>query len=117
MQEHTGYTPTTFVYPFGVISDAAVPIIRSLGFSATLGCANQKNTITRDPECLYGLGRFLRPPGQKMCIRDRHKGAPGCKIMVGGAVLTQEYADMIHADHYAKDAMDSVRYAHAIFGR
>lgn len=64
MQEHTGYTPTTFVYPFGAISDAAVPIIRSLGFSATLGCASQTNTITRDPECLYGLGRFLRPPGQ-----------------------------------------------------
>ena len=25
---------------------------------------DRKNTITRDPECLYGLGRFLRPPGQ-----------------------------------------------------
>lgn len=64
MQEHTGYTPTTFVYPFGAISDAAVPIVRSLGFSATLTCATRVNTITRDPECLYGLGRYLRPPGQ-----------------------------------------------------
>ena len=36
---------------------------------------------------------------------------PGCKIMVGGAVLTQEYADMIGADFYGKDAMQSVYYA------
>ena len=64
MQEHTGYTPTTFVYPFGAISDAAVPIVRSLGFSATLGCASKVNQITQNPECLYELGRFLRPPGK-----------------------------------------------------
>lgn len=40
----------------------------------------------------------------------RHK-APGCNIMVGGAVLNQEYADMIGADFYGKDAMQSVYYA------
>ena len=33
------------------------------------------------------------------------------KVMVGGAVLTQEYADKIGADFYSKDAMGSVRYA------
>ena len=33
------------------------------------------------------------------------------KVMVGGAVLTQEYADMIGADFYGKDAMQSVYYA------
>ena len=38
-----------------------------------------------------------------------------CKIMVGGAVLTQEYADMIGADFYSKDAMGSVRYANNLF--
>lgn len=36
---------------------------------------------------------------------------PDCKVMVGGAVLNQEYADMIGADFYGKDAMASVRYA------
>jgi len=36
---------------------------------------------------------------------------PGCKIMVGGAVLNQEYADMIGADFYGKDAMQAVYYA------
>lgn len=43
--------------------------------------------------------------------------APMCKIVVGGAVLTQEYADMIGADHYAKDAMETVRYAQSVFIR
>lgn len=38
-----------------------------------------------------------------------------CKVMVGGAVLTQEYADMIGADFYSPDAMGSVRYALDLF--
>ena len=38
-----------------------------------------------------------------------------CKVMVGGAVLTQEYADTIGADFYAKDAMASVSYAQSVF--
>ena len=38
-----------------------------------------------------------------------------CKVMVGGAVLTQEYADMIGADFYSKDAMGSVRYANELY--
>lgn len=39
---------------------------------------------------------------------------PECKVMVGGAVLNQEYADMIGADFYGKDAMQSVYYAQKI---
>ncbi|MBS4959513.1 MAG: homocysteine S-methyltransferase family protein [Clostridiales bacterium] len=39
---------------------------------------------------------------------------PDCKIMVGGAVLTQEYANRIHADAYCKDAMASVHYAQEV---
>lgn len=38
-----------------------------------------------------------------------------CRIMVGGAVLTESYAKKIGADHYSKDAMDSVRYAEQLF--
>ncbi|QCX34759.1 homocysteine methyltransferase [Caloramator sp. E03] len=38
-----------------------------------------------------------------------------CKVMVGGAVLTQKYADMIGADFYAKDAMEAVRIAQKVF--
>ncbi len=39
---------------------------------------------------------------------------PGIKIMVGGAVLNEEYAEQIGADFYGKDAMASVRYAKEI---
>ncbi|MBO5411027.1 MAG: homocysteine S-methyltransferase family protein [Clostridia bacterium] len=39
-----------------------------------------------------------------------------CKVMVGGAVMTEEYAAMIGADYYGTDAMASVRYAERIFG-
>ncbi|MGN0164147.1 MAG: homocysteine S-methyltransferase family protein [Candidatus Ornithomonoglobus sp.] len=37
------------------------------------------------------------------------------KVWVGGAVLTQEYADMIGADKYCKDALSSVNYANEFF--
>ena len=37
-----------------------------------------------------------------------------CKIMVGGAVLTEDYASQIGADYYAKDAMESVRICEQI---
>jgi 5-methyltetrahydrofolate--homocysteine methyltransferase len=40
--------------------------------------------------------------------------APWAKIVVGGAVLNREYADRIGADKYAKDAMETVRYAEEI---
>ena len=43
-------------------------------------------------------------------IKELREKAPWCKIMVGGAVLTQEYADMIGADFYGKDAMQTVYY-------
>jgi len=47
-------------------------------------------------------------------LRENHAS---CKVMVGGAVLTQEYADMIGADYYSKDAMGSVRYANELHDR
>lgn len=46
----------------------------------------------------------------------RLRAATDCRIMVGGAVLTEEYAKKIGADHYSRDAMESVRYAMEIFG-
>lgn len=47
-------------------------------------------------------------------IKQLRKECPWCKIIVGGAVLTQEYADMIGADFYGKDAMQSVYYAESL---
>lgn len=45
----------------------------------------------------------------------RESGFMG-KVFVGGAVLTTEYADMIGADYYSKDAKESVEIAKKIFG-
>jgi len=42
---------------------------------------------------------------------------PCVKIMVGGAVLTEDYAKEIGADYYARDAMDGVRIAELVYGR
>jgi len=42
--------------------------------------------------------------------------APDCRIMVGGAVLTESYAKKIGADFYSSDAIGSVRFAEALFG-
>lgn len=50
-------------------------------------------------------------PSMEETIRQLRKEAPWCKILVGGAVLTYEYARKIGADKYAKDAMEAVRYA------
>lgn len=41
---------------------------------------------------------------------------PDTKVVVGGAVMTQEYADKIGADAYSKDAMQTVRYCDEVFG-
>lgn len=44
-----------------------------------------------------------------------HEQLPGVAVMVGGAVITQEFADQIGADFYAKDAAASTRVASAFF--
>ena len=50
-------------------------------------------------------------PAMEETIKILREKAPWAKVVVGGAVLTQEYADSIGADFYAKDAMATVRYA------
>ena len=55
-------------------------------------------------------------PSMEATIKLLKAYDPQIKVIVGGAVLTEEYAKMINADKYAKDAMDAVRYAQAIYG-
>ena len=38
-----------------------------------------------------------------------------CKIMVGGAVLNKNYAEMVGADYYAKDAAEAAKIAASVF--
>lgn len=68
--------------------------------------------------CLVGLSALMTTTVGSMeeTIRRLRQEKPECKVMVGGAVLNQEYADMIGADFYGKDAMQSVYYAQKVFG-
>lgn len=67
---------------------------------------------------LVGLSALMTTTVANMetTIKMLKQELPDCKVMVGGAVLTQTYADMIGADFYSKDAMGSVRYANELFG-
>ena len=50
-------------------------------------------------------------PAMEETVKLLHEYDSGIKVMVGGAVLTKEYADMIGADGYSPDAMGVVRFA------
>lgn len=65
---------------------------------------------------LVGLSALMTTTVTNMetTIQLLKKKKPDCKVVVGGAVLTQEYADSIGADHYAKDAMATVYYAQEV---
>ena len=65
---------------------------------------------------IVGLSALMTTtvPAMEETIKLLRKEAPWCKVVVGGAVLTKEYADSIGADKYAADAMETVRYAEEI---
>lgn len=67
---------------------------------------------------LVGLSALMTTTVVNMeaTIRLLHHEAPDCRVMVGGAVLTAEYARKIHADRYGRDAMGAVRIAQELFG-
>ena len=66
---------------------------------------------------LVGLSALMTTTVANMAntIAALHEAAPHCKVMVGGAVLTEFYAKRIGADHYGRDAMSSVRYAQQVY--
>ncbi len=66
---------------------------------------------------LVGLSALMTTTVVSMeeTIRQLRAKVPDCKVMVGGAVLNQDYADMIGAHFYGKDAMRSVYYAQKVF--
>jgi 5-methyltetrahydrofolate--homocysteine methyltransferase len=77
------------------------------------------DTAVRARVKLVGLSALMTTtvPAMEETIKALRKNAPACRVVVGGAVLNREYADMIGADKYAKDAMETVRYAGEVFGR
>ena len=68
---------------------------------------------------LVGLSALMTTtvPAMAQTIELLKKEAPDVRVMVGGAVLTQEYADQIGADGYGKDAMAAVRLAERFCGQ
>ena len=74
--------------------------------------------VTRENNIkMVGLSALMTTtvPAMEETIKLLRKECKEIKVCVGGAVLTQEYADMIGADKYAKDAMETVRYAEELF--
>lgn len=67
---------------------------------------------------LVGLSALMTTtlPSMEETIRQVRAVRPDTKIMVGGAVLTPDYAEKIGADFYAKDAKESVDIARRVFG-
>lgn len=72
----------------------------------------------QDKVKLVGLSALMTTtvPAMERTITLLKSEAPFCSIMVGGAVLSKEYAAKIGADRYVEDAMADVRYAREIFG-
>ena len=71
------------------------------------------NAVIEQNAPLVGLSALMTTtvPAMAETIKQLREKAPWAKVVVGGAVLTQEYADSIGADFYAKDAMATVRYS------
>ncbi|MCF0122734.1 MAG: homocysteine S-methyltransferase family protein [Ruminiclostridium sp.] len=67
---------------------------------------------------MVGLSALMTTtaPYMEETIRQLRAAGLTCKVTVGGAVITQDYADSIGADHYSPDAMESVHYAQAVIG-
>lgn len=74
------------------------------------------NAVIEHHAPLVGLSALMTTtvPSMETTIKLLKEKAPWCKTIVGGAVLNQSYADKIGADKYAKDAMETVRYAETV---
>ncbi len=75
------------------------------------------NAVVKNNVKLVGLSALMTTtvPAMEKTIQLLHENTDA-KVLVGGAVLTKSYAEMINADWYAKDAMESVRIAKKFFG-
>ncbi|WP_294468485.1 homocysteine S-methyltransferase family protein [uncultured Anaerofustis sp.] len=71
------------------------------------------DTVIKEDVKLVGLSALMTTtvPSMEETIKKLNKKIPDCKVFVGGAVLTKDYAKTINADYYAKDAMASVAFA------
>lgn len=96
-------------------------LLENYGFPVTdLGRDVAPETVVKETVRLHaplvGLSALMTTtvPAMEETVNQLRREAPWCKIIVGGAVLNREYANAIGADKYAKDAMETVRYAEEI---
>lgn len=68
---------------------------------------------------LVGLSALMTTTleAMKNTVRLIKEVKPDCRVFVGGAVVTEEFAKSIKADRYTKDAMESVRYADEVYNK
>ena len=66
---------------------------------------------------LCGLSALMTTTvdNMRLTVEALKEACPDCKVMVGGAVLTADYAEKIGADRYCRDAAESARYAGEVF--
>ena len=71
------------------------------------------NAVLSERAEFVGLSALMTTtvPSMEETVKLIKQNAPFCKTIVGGAVLTKDYAEKIGADKYAKDAMEAVRFA------
>ena len=76
------------------------------------------DAVTKDHVALAGLSALMTAtvPAMAETISQLRERAPWCKVVVGGAVLTPEYARMVGADYYAKDATETARIVGEVLG-
>ncbi len=96
-------------------------ILENYGYSVTDLGKNVEpkrivDTILRMNAKIVGLSALMTTtlPAIEETVKMIKKYAPNCKIMVGGAVLSEEYAKHIGADFYGKDAIEAVKYAEIV---
>lgn len=76
------------------------------------------DAVAKDHVLLCGLSALMTAtvPAMAETIELLRKRAPWCKVVVGGAVLNPEYAEMVGADFYARDATETARIASEVLG-
>ena len=59
--EHCGFQPNVYTYPFGITCESASRLVKNMGFEASLGVEEKTNIIKKEDErCLFGLYRYNR---------------------------------------------------------
>ena len=97
------------LYPDGTLRDLAEGV--DLAPETVVSCLRECGAP------LVGLSALMTTTAQNIAVTIRAIRSAGipCKVMVGGAVVTQSFAEQVGADFYAKDAAESARYAAEVF--